>query len=676
MNKISGLLSIIIFVLSALGGRAEAQAQTSPCGVNTNFNSCAASWVCTSDAGWQPATAVAEGTACNLTYQGPMVGECGPSAKTFQGTVSVSCERVPSFTISVTVSGLTGGTLELQDNGVASLSIEANGTFTFPSQIATGKRYGVTVKSPPAGQNCILGSNDSGMVDGANVDVEVTCRQIQSSGLQVRMRWQDFVSGPDGAKRLASLTAAVAKMKSLDCSAPNTPDYRRSWQYWANIHGYYGPQSPDGTLEAQIQNLQSNGMGSDVSYYQGITDQTPPDATAQAIWATCQHSGSSQAVNFFGWHRMYLYYFERVLRWAANDDTLRLPYWDYTDLAQVALPAEFRNLSSTLYDCRRNPGINNDTSTLSPNSTDVDSLLGQTVYFTYESGIEEGIHGYVHCTVGPDCPVAHMGDVPVAANDPIFYEHHANIDRLWACWQNLHPTPAGAWQNQQFQFVDETGTLQTQPVSSFLDSTSLGYVYDNVNNCSRAGASGPSANATSGRLAIAQGETRVTVLGAAGNIRVTHPQTSVDINIPEANLRTLFAQPKGSAATELVLRDVTAQSPPGVLFDVYIATKNEPTVREFVGTISWFGVFRHHGNDAPVKRTLQFDVTRQLKKLRGSANASGFTVTIEATTGRVQTDSSQAKEMTSEALQAFRSQANVQIGAIELQQSVVLPEKH
>ena len=52
-----------------------------------------------------------------------------------------------------------------------------------------------------------------------------------------------------------------------------------------------------------------------------ITNQTPPDAIAQMVWATCEHGDDS---NFFGWHRIYLYYFERVLRWAANDDTLRL----------------------------------------------------------------------------------------------------------------------------------------------------------------------------------------------------------------------------------------------------------------------------------------------------------------------------------------------------------------
>ncbi len=67
----------------------------------------------------------------------------------------------------------------------------------------------------------------------------------------VRMKWEDFVKGPDGAKRLASLRTAVAKMKSLDGSAPDSVDFRRSWTYWANIHGYLGPNSKFGTLEFQ-----------------------------------------------------------------------------------------------------------------------------------------------------------------------------------------------------------------------------------------------------------------------------------------------------------------------------------------------------------------------------------------------------------------------------------------
>jgi hypothetical protein len=494
------------------------------------------------------------------------------------------------------------------------------------------------------------------------------------SPAEVRMRWQDFISGPDGVKRLASLRAAVQKMKSLDNSPQDSADYRRSWQYWANIHGYYGATSPDGTVEAQIQFLKDTGRSRYVPYYQGITDQSAPDATAQAIWATCQHSGDTQALNFFGWHRMYLYYFERVLRWAAADDTLRLPYWDYTDPAQVTLPVEFQSKVSTLYDARRDPDMNTGAATLGPGSTNVDALLlREPDYFRFEDQIESNVHGYVHCTVGPTCPVAHMGDVPVAGNDPIFYLHHANIDRLWACWQHLRPTPAGAWQDQEFSFVDETGTMQTQPVKNFLDSTSRGYVYDNVSNCARRSAALVASTTPTEQAAPTGGERKMAVLGTTTGIHINHPQTIVDINVPELKLRDLFAQPEGAATTELVLRDVTAESPPGVLFDVYIAKKDAPNVRKVAGTISWFGAFRHHGSTGPYKKTLRFDVTDQLRELGGTANTSGLTVTIEATQGRVATRPSVAPGMQADAANAFRPQAELQIGAIELRQATASP---
>jgi len=44
------------------------------------------------------------------------------------------------FTISVTVSGLAGSGLVLQDNGKDNLTIAANGTFAFATTIASGVR--------------------------------------------------------------------------------------------------------------------------------------------------------------------------------------------------------------------------------------------------------------------------------------------------------------------------------------------------------------------------------------------------------------------------------------------------------------------------------------------------------------------------------------------------------
>ena len=31
-----------------------------------------------------------------------------------------------------------------------------------------------------------------------------------------------------------------------------------------------------------------------------------------------------------------------------------------------------------------------------------------------------------------------MGLIPVSPSDPIFYFHHANVDRIWAQWQSIN----------------------------------------------------------------------------------------------------------------------------------------------------------------------------------------------------------------------------------------------
>ncbi|MGH7262080.1 MAG: tyrosinase family protein [Nitrospiraceae bacterium] len=42
----------------------------------------------------------------------------------------------------------------------------------------------------------------------------------------------------------------------------------------------------------------------------------------QTAWNTCQHG----SYFFLSWHRMYLYYFERILREASRDPNFALPY--------------------------------------------------------------------------------------------------------------------------------------------------------------------------------------------------------------------------------------------------------------------------------------------------------------------------------------------------------------
>lgn len=49
----------------------------------------------------------------------------------------------------------------------------------------------------------------------------------------------------------------------------------------------------------------------------------------------------------------------------------------------------------------------------------------------------EQVHGAVHTDIGGS--VGHMKYIPMSSYDPIFWLHHAQIDRLTALWQALHP---------------------------------------------------------------------------------------------------------------------------------------------------------------------------------------------------------------------------------------------
>jgi hypothetical protein len=96
--------------------------------------------------------------------------------------VLVSCgaddhRKDNSFTVSGTVSGLTGNGLVLQNNGADDKSIKANGYFTFTTAIVSGLNYAVTVKSQPntPSQTCYV-TNGSGTMGSANVtNVNINC---------------------------------------------------------------------------------------------------------------------------------------------------------------------------------------------------------------------------------------------------------------------------------------------------------------------------------------------------------------------------------------------------------------------------------------------------------------------------------------------------------------------
>ncbi|MET7913555.1 tyrosinase family protein [Streptomyces avermitilis] len=88
------------------------------------------------------------------------------------------------------------------------------------------------------------------------------------------------------------------------------------------------------------------------------------------------------------------------------------------------------------------------------------------------------LHNRVHIWVGGD-----MGP-GTSPNDPVFFLHHCNVDRLWARWQHTHPTapylppnggPAGHNLGDQMQHLT---TVDPTPARSLDYRRTLGFIYD------------------------------------------------------------------------------------------------------------------------------------------------------------------------------------------------------
>jgi tyrosinase len=177
--------------------------------------------------------------------------------------------------------------------------------------------------------------------------------------------------------------------------------------------------------------------------------------------AWCHHGDSL----FLPWHRAYLYLVEKALQDQQPGATL--PWWDWTSAQshQIGLPAAYsaatasgspnplaqsdiRTLTSAdVRNLNRNaPGALGGTVTKPrtvrdpdvpdelPRAATVQAIINNSRTFLDFSNSLENVHNAVHGWVGGS-----MSLVPVAAYDPIFWAHHAMIDRLWYLWQLKHP---------------------------------------------------------------------------------------------------------------------------------------------------------------------------------------------------------------------------------------------
>lgn len=87
--------------------------------------------------------------------------------------IAITCTTTPS--IGGTLSGLTSGSVVLENNGADALTLTANGPFTFSTDVAAGAAYSVTVATQPTnGETCSVG-NGSGTATASVTNVTVTC---------------------------------------------------------------------------------------------------------------------------------------------------------------------------------------------------------------------------------------------------------------------------------------------------------------------------------------------------------------------------------------------------------------------------------------------------------------------------------------------------------------------
>jgi tyrosinase len=175
---------------------------------------------------------------------------------------------------------------------------------------------------------------------------------------------------------------------------------------------------------------------------------------------------------FLPWHRVYLIILEHALQGIHPD--VSIPYWDWTSPAEQSIPAWLAGIAPTIpmpspmtpITVTRSPGPASSLATLASN---IPSVLGNGNFGPFTTTLE-AVHGGVHVWVGGT-----MSRIPTAPADPVFWMHHANIDRLWWEWQQTHaganPNLIGAGPDSPV--MDPWAYTESQT----RDITSLGYRY-------------------------------------------------------------------------------------------------------------------------------------------------------------------------------------------------------
>ena len=301
------------------------------------------------------------------------------------------------------------------------------------------------------------------------------------------------------------------------------------------------------------------------------------------VWDKCEHWTDF----FWSWHRMYLYWFERIVRRIADDDDWAIPYWDWAPGSDFHLPAPFRDTTSELYTVNRDPLMNNGAGALNSVAVDVTGSFALANFFNTNLNIQAP-HGSVHVETG-----GWMSSVPTAAQDPIFYVHHSNVDRLWDLWlaqggARSDPVTDATWTGKVYTFFNEHGKEVNMTACEILRAAEqLHYKYEGeppqvLNYCQ-----GQQKHA--GR----KFEEEVLLQAPGPPVELGGERVSVPIDIKEIAKRIAAVAESRTDMLLLQLDDVEAERQPGVVWGVFVGLPEggEATagIAAHVGSLSMFG---------------------------------------------------------------------------------------
>ena len=383
-----------------------------------------------------------------------------------------------------------------------------------------------------------------------------------------------------------------------------------------------------------------------VTYRKAVTamQALPPDdprnwnAQARIHNDRCPHGNWF----FLPWHRAYLYYFEDICREVTGDKAFALPYWNWTKDPQV--PAAFWGDNNPLAHPRE-VGANDTIEPEFVGPTVIEEIIAKTDFQDFASfkstkqrgGVGGGKrelefrpHDNIHGFIG-----GHMATVSMSALDPIFWLHHANIDRIWAKWNELGRanTNDPIWTNYVFQgdFVAANKHPQNKPVSEVTSTYALQYRYDDQ-------AETPTRPTVTPKPLIRVPELTM----SASNKESAKSRIPLGISVP-ANARFLAAAESIAEADSLPLAAtrltepepkeqtvrlrISQVTPPRnkrafarVFINCpYLSEKTPINDPHYVATLGFFGA-NHEGSDHAEGPEYVLDLTDTLAKLNRSKN--------------------------------------------------------